>query len=46
MPELPARRIDDAELGPELALAAQVIGDSPRPFPGCAQFLDDHSARV
>jgi hypothetical protein len=30
MPDLPARRIDDRELRPELALAGKVIGDAAR----------------
>jgi hypothetical protein len=41
MPELPARRIDDRELRPELAFAAQVIGNSPRPLARGTQFVDD-----
>ena len=30
MPDFPARRIDDRELRPELALAGEVVGHAPR----------------
>ena len=37
MPDFPARRIDDRELRPELALAGEIVGDAARVRPRGAQ---------
>ena len=48
MPDFPARRIDDREHRPELALAAQVVGDAPGVLARGFQRLDkaSHAFRV
>ena len=37
MPDLPARRIDDRKLGPQLALTGEIVDDAPRVLPGFSQ---------